>query len=56
MKPVKSLKSAHTSNMKKGMGTFTGQGVKNPVGKVRSAFTIDTPQKMSTKKAPKSLA
>ena len=53
---IKPLKNAHTSNAKKGMGTFTGQGVKQPVGKMRASYAVDRPQKLNTKKPPKSLA
>ena len=53
---IKPLKNAHTPNTKKGMGDFYGQSIKQPIGKYKGGFTVDRPQKLNTKKPPKSLA
>ena len=57
MKKVKTLKTAHTANSKKGMGDFYGSGVKNPMGKMKSDFGLGKgPSARKTKTPPKSLA
>ena len=53
----KSSKAAHTSKSKKGMGDYYGQGVRAPLGKMRSdsmGMIVQTPKKL--KKPPKTLA
>lgn len=53
----KSLKAAHTSSSRIGMGDFYGQGVKNPTGRIIEDTINYTPvPKTSMKKPPKSLA
>lgn len=56
MKSLKSLKTAHTSNSKKGMGDYYGQGIKQPLGKMVEGMGMKniTPKKL--KKPPKQLA
>ena len=52
---LKGNKEAHTPNTTRGMGDYTGTGVKAPVGKVK--VTMGMPNKTkSAKKAPRSLA
>jgi hypothetical protein len=50
------LKTAHTSNSPRGMGEFTGSGVKNKVGRIRSLYSIDTAPAKNIGTPPKSLA
>lgn len=49
-------KAFHTPKSPKGMGDFTGSGVKNPVGKVKKSYLTDLPTTKSGKKAPKTIA
>jgi hypothetical protein len=50
-------KKFHTSSSNKvGAGDFYGGGIKQPVGKIRSLYNINVPNKLDTGKAPKSLA
>lgn len=56
MKQTKRLKTAHTSNSKIGMGSFTGLGVKNPIGKMREGMGMRETPKKKLKSPPKSLA
>jgi hypothetical protein len=56
MKKVKSLKENNTSNKKIGMGSFTGSGVKNPIGRVKEGMGMNAISKNKLKKPPKSLA
>jgi hypothetical protein len=61
MKKIKTIsgkktpRQAHTDNVKTGMGTNYGTGVKAPVGKMRDGLGINIPQK-KLKIPPKSLA
>ncbi len=52
----KGLKTAHTPNTQKGMGDFYGQGIKAPVGKMRSGIGLKSVSKAKLKKPPKALA
>lgn len=54
LKP-KGLKNAHTSNSKKGMGDYSGSGIKNPIGKSKEIMGIKSPSAKKLSK-PKSLA
>lgn len=55
IKKTKSLKTAHTSRSQLGMGDFYGQGVKNPIGRVREdTLTYSKPNRLN--KPPKKLA
>ncbi len=56
MKKVKTLKTAHTSNSKKGMGDYYGSGIKNPMGKMRDDYIIKPVVGKKMKTPPKSLA
>lgn len=56
MKPLKSLKNAHTPNTKHGMGDFYGSGVRNPMGKVKDGMGMVTMSQKKLKKPPRSLA
>jgi len=56
MKPPKPLKNSHTANTKYGMGDFYGSGVRNPVGRVREGFGMDTITKKKLKTPPRGLA
>jgi hypothetical protein len=51
----KVTKQAHTSDSKIGMGDSYGQGMRNPVGKMRDDMMMGKPKKRSNK-APRSLA
>lgn len=53
----KKYKQAHTDNVKHGMGDFYGQGVRNPIGKVRAGTVgMEPVPKSKLKKPPRSLA
>ena len=53
----KKSKQAHTDNVKHGMGDFYGQGVRNPIGKVRAGTVgMEPVTKSKMKKPPRSLA
>jgi hypothetical protein len=56
MKPLKKTREAHAMNTKFGMGDFYGQGVKNPVAKLRESFMTPNMTSKKLKKPPKSLA
>ncbi len=56
MKKSKPLKSAHTSNSKKGSGDYYGTGTVNPIGKMRSGMGVKEIAPKKLKKPPKSLA
>jgi len=52
----KTLKTAHTSNKKIGMGDFYGSAIPNPVGRIRDGFNERAIKPKRLKKPPKSLA
>jgi hypothetical protein len=56
MKSAKVPKQWHTSNSKSGIGTYTGTGIKNPVGKIRDVFGSGPINLAKKGKPPKSLA
>lgn len=56
MKSSKALKTAHTSNSKFGMGDYYGQGVKNPIGRLRTDMIMFQKAPKKINKPPKSLA
>jgi len=50
-------KENHVANTKYGMGDYTGQAIKQKVGRVRDVFTGSVPvSQKGLKKPPKSLA
>ena len=54
---MKGLKHAHTPNTQRGVGDYYGQGIRNPIGRMRSdsmGQIMTTPKKLKT--PPKSLA
>jgi hypothetical protein len=53
---VKSLKQAHTSNGKTGLGDYNGAGVRQPMGKIRDMYDTGFVKNKSNSKPPKSLA
>ena len=54
---AKKHKEAHSANAKFGMGDFYGQGVRNPIGKVRAGTVgMEPVPKSKLKKPPRSLA
>lgn len=58
MKKIKSgiHKENHVAPTKYGMGDYYGQGIKNPIGRVRDSY-VDMPMKSKkVGKPPKSLA
>lgn len=57
IKPIKGLKTAHTSNAKLGMGDNYGQGLRAKVGRMREdsmGVIASTPRQLKT--PPKSVA
>ncbi len=57
MSKSKKYKQAHTDNTKFGMGDYYGQGIRNPIGKVRAGTVGMEPiSKKKLGKPPRSLA
>ena len=58
MKKGKGIKQFHTSSDKTGSGDNYGSGIKNPIGKIRSVYAIDSipSSNKNIEKPPKSLA
>lgn len=56
MKKSKTIKTSHTSPKKIGMGDHYGQGMKNPMGRMRDSFVGTLSKSKNTKKPPRSLA
>lgn len=56
MKKVKTLKTAHTSNSKLGMGDYYGSGIRNPIGRVIEDNIHKTSKSKKLGGVPKSLA
>ena len=50
------VKQSHTSPSSKGMGDYYGQGMKNPVGKIRDMSMSKPKAPSKIGKPPKSLA
>lgn len=56
-KPIKALKNAHTPNTKQGMGSYSGSGLRNKIGRMREDSVGMIPAtKKKLKTPPKSLA
>lgn len=55
-KKIKGLKTAHTPNTQQGMGDYYGQGVRNPLGKMREGMGMRPVSQKKLGKPPKSLA
>lgn len=56
MKKSKSNKEWHVSPSKMPMGDSYGSGIRNPIGRIRDDFGIDTIKVKKLYKPPKSLA
>jgi hypothetical protein len=55
LKNTKRLKTAHTPRSQLGMGDYYGQGVKNPIGRLRENMITNTKSGRSNK-PPRKLA
>lgn len=56
MKKGKGSTPAHTARTQKGMGDYYGQGVRNPVGKMKEGMGLNPIPKSKLSKPPKNLA